>query len=273
MTKNKKKQSRLGEDNYKDKTKLSRRKSFYKNYVKPKIDFKEEVLKVLELKGNERILDIGCGFGDFLINLKDKGHKGDLIGIDISEGMIKEALSMNKNIRFFVANAEKLPFGKKEFDVILCKHMLYHVNDIKKALKEVNRTLKDDGLFVITLNTLTHHSREHVEYFKKLLSKKLKSKFLDNNNVINLENYERYTNDFYILKELKFFMYLKIKKSKPIVEYMDTIREFYYPIPKNNEWKAALEVISKEVKREINYNGIFNETLGNGIILLRKKLK
>jgi len=84
-----------GKENYRDFGNLKTRKNFYSKYCNPLINSKEEVFKLLNIKGNEKILDVGCGNGDFLAYIEDKGCSGEMIGVDISKGMIEEAKKLN----------------------------------------------------------------------------------------------------------------------------------------------------------------------------------
>src|SRR5208282_4804841 len=79
----------------------------------------------LKLNGNESLLDVGTGPGDFPLRLLRSGHKGQLIGIDNSPGMIAKATSNGFCVKFIQADAQALPFGDETFDVVTARHMLY----------------------------------------------------------------------------------------------------------------------------------------------------
>lgn len=98
--------------------------------------------------GKEKALDIGCYLGLFTELLKKKGY--DAYGIDVDKRFIKEA-KKNSNRKYLVASAEKIPFKKNSFDVILLLGTLDHIIDRGKALSEINRVLKPNGKVIITL--------------------------------------------------------------------------------------------------------------------------
>jgi len=106
----------------------------------------------LVLSGTESILDMGCGPGDFLIRLHNRGHRGPLVGIDNSAGMIAKAKSSALNIHFLQADAQQIPFENESFDVVTARHMLYHVPEIRLALSEAHRVLKPGGKFLAITN-------------------------------------------------------------------------------------------------------------------------
>src|SRR5438034_9258270 len=81
----------------------------------------QEVIALLDLKGSERILDVGCGDGKITAQIASRASKGgSVVGVDPSRDMISFARShfgpaTLPNLRFEVADARRLPF-KNEFD-------------------------------------------------------------------------------------------------------------------------------------------------------------
>lgn len=115
-------------------------------YQERKVDLDSESEMLLELGGNESLLDVGCGPGRFLLHLRRDGHIGRLAGLDQSFAMIAEARSSIHDAGFefdsFVGDAMDLPFDEHEFEWVVARHMLYHVPDIQQALAELSRVTK-----------------------------------------------------------------------------------------------------------------------------------
>jgi ubiquinone/menaquinone biosynthesis C-methylase UbiE len=107
----------------------------------------------LNLTGSESLLDIGTGPGDFPIRLRSAGHRGKIVGIDSSAGMIAKAKASRASVDFLQADAQSLPVVNESFDVVTARHMLYHVPDIPRALSEARRALKRGGKFLAVTNT------------------------------------------------------------------------------------------------------------------------
>jgi trans-aconitate 2-methyltransferase len=115
----------------------------------------EEVLALLNLRGSERVLDIGCGQGKITAEIAGRIPQGSVLGVDSSEGMIAFASehfgsTFRPNIRFKVADARSLPF-QDEFDVVVSFNALHWVPDQDAALRSVRSAMKSDGLAQLRL--------------------------------------------------------------------------------------------------------------------------
>src|SRR4051794_11195726 len=100
----------------------------------------------------DKALEVGCGTGFFLLNLKQAGVLEDGHVTDISPGMVDVAVRNAKALGFElsgrVADAESLPYGDGEFDLVVGHAVLHHIPDVELALREVLRVLKPGGRFV-----------------------------------------------------------------------------------------------------------------------------
>lgn len=95
---------------------------------------------------NARLLDLGCGYrGKFLEKIRDNISSG--VGIDIA---VDPGLS-NGKIRLMAHNLnESLPFSNNEFDMAVSLASLEHLEEPGRALKEIFRVLKPDGILLLT---------------------------------------------------------------------------------------------------------------------------
>lgn len=119
----------------------------------PYFDITAWVLDVAGLgsPGQERVLDVGCGNGMYLRELRRRGRGA--AGCDLSRGMLVAAEPHRPLIN---ADVTALPFARSSFDVVLAPHMLYHVEDRKAAAKELRRVLATDGRCVAVTNGADH---------------------------------------------------------------------------------------------------------------------
>ena len=93
----------------------------------------------------KKVLEIGCGTG-IILEASSK-MASDAQGIDLSEGMVE--VSKKKGLQAQKANVVQLPFPDKSFDLVYSFKVLPHVPEIKKAISEIKRVLKDDGVAVL----------------------------------------------------------------------------------------------------------------------------
>jgi ubiquinone/menaquinone biosynthesis C-methylase UbiE len=100
-----------------------------------------------------RALELGCGTGFFLLNLKQAGVLDEGHVTDISPGMVaaaqRNAKSLGLEIGGRVADAESLPYEDAAFDLVVGHAVLHHIPDVELALREVLRVLRPGGRFVI----------------------------------------------------------------------------------------------------------------------------
>ncbi len=97
-------------------------------------------------------LEVGCGTGFFLLNLKQAGVLEQGHVTDISSGMVeaaqRNASALGFRVEGRVADAERLPYPDQTFDLVVGHAVLHHIPDVEAALREVLRVLKPGGRFV-----------------------------------------------------------------------------------------------------------------------------
>lgn len=130
------------------------------------------MLKALGNVRGKKVLDWGCGTGLYAKELKKRGAK--VKGFDISEEMIRIAKDENPGVDFRVGSGLKIPFNER-FDIVFASLALHYLNDWDKALKEISRVLKKNGIFIFSsTNPVRRMSSGHIEGDReyRLLGKK-----------------------------------------------------------------------------------------------------
>lgn len=127
----------------------------YVNWADGWIRFLDRYLDIKNGK-SKTLLEIGASIGYFSRVFKDRGF--NVYGSDISSYIVKKAGSIQKDIHFF-----KLDIGKdikkdKKFDYIVAFEVLEHLEDPKKALKNIFKMLKDNGTLVFSTPFLNKRS-------------------------------------------------------------------------------------------------------------------
>lgn len=101
-------------------------------------------------KMGKPILDLGCGFGEFMRGFTDE--KID-VGVDINARDLFSAAKTNRYKNLVLADARALPFSKNTFKTIVSISTLEHIENPKKTLAECYRVLKPGGVLIATIET------------------------------------------------------------------------------------------------------------------------
>ena len=97
---------------------------------------------------NKKFLEVGCGLGYFSNKASEFGAK--VTGIDIGPKLIKINKQKTPNGKFLVSSASRLKFNDESFDIVLSTEVIEHVDHQNKAINEMFRVLKSNGILVIT---------------------------------------------------------------------------------------------------------------------------
>ena len=106
-----------------------------------------------------RILDIGCGKGQFLYDVADslksrhQAKFGRIAVVDLvrAEGNLLDQLPLKPDFFQQSVDGQKLPFETSSFDFISCNHVLEHVFQTEQLLREMRRVIDPAGLVVISV--------------------------------------------------------------------------------------------------------------------------
>ena len=104
----------------------------------------KKLIKNYQLDNYSKILDIGCGKGFLLFEIKKILPKIDIEGIDISKYGLKNSKKEIKKFLFKKDIKKKLKYRNKEFDLVLSINTLHNleINHLKKAITEIQRVGK-----------------------------------------------------------------------------------------------------------------------------------
>lgn len=101
--------------------------------------------------GQERVLDLASGTGDFPLYLGNRGFRAPIVGVDRNLkmlGVAKERCAQKPEIKFVQGDLMQIPLKDHCFDVITMGYGLRYVADIDQTLREVFRLLREGGIFV-----------------------------------------------------------------------------------------------------------------------------
>lgn len=125
-------------------------------YSEKKGKFVDEVetkllFQMIEIKEGMKILDVGCGTGNFSMKLAEMGCR--VTGIDISEEMLsiarKKVAEKGLDIKFINMDINDLKFEENEFDAAVSMAAFEFIEDGRTALESLQKIVKKDGLVAI----------------------------------------------------------------------------------------------------------------------------
>lgn len=112
----------------------------------------QEVIKLLP-KDAKRVLDVGCSSAVLTAEVAKNLPNAKITGIDCYKKAIDFAKSKYPNLELLVADAHKLPFKDKVFDLVICTETLEHVIDPEESLLEIKRVLAKNGHAIISMDS------------------------------------------------------------------------------------------------------------------------
>ena len=126
---------------------------------------REQILSLLKIEPGYRILDVGCGSGEFTRYIAEAHPDAVFVGVDREPQLIEYARNQNSsNISYEIADALQLPFSDNSFDLVVSHTFFTSVSEPATAMKEMQRVCKTNRKIIsITPDSFMRipHSRGH----------------------------------------------------------------------------------------------------------------
>jgi ubiquinone/menaquinone biosynthesis C-methylase UbiE len=109
-----------------------------------------------------KVLEVGAGRGDLWVENKDRIPSGWHIALsDLSAGMLEDCkkhlgMELASRFSFEIMDVQSIPYSDASFDAVIANYMLYHVPDLPKAVAEIRRVLKPNGVLFAMTNGINH---------------------------------------------------------------------------------------------------------------------
>lgn len=98
-----------------------------------------------------RLLEIGSGMGHLVGQLEDTF---ETYGIDVNHWAVNKSKEVVERTQLYTASAQELPFSDGSFNVIIIKHIVEHLPDPQKAIREICRVMEKGGTLILATPNL-----------------------------------------------------------------------------------------------------------------------
>jgi SAM-dependent methyltransferase len=255
---------------YRDDTKLAVRHRLHSYVVGQLPSPRGRIFAAIEPAGDETVVDVGCGFGSDLRALTKAGHRGLLIGVDISTGMLRRVGVAPAKL--ICADACSLPLPAALGDIVMAMSMLYHVADIDEALHELRRILKPGGTFVASTSS-SSDMRELVDVWEQATREVvgrelgLRERWARS---FNVENGEPILRRVFDSVEVRSFDWaIAPPDARSVREYAESRRDFDADVFPDDTWTAVVNRLEELVSEQIARDGGFRIGVKKGIFVAR----
>jgi len=128
---------------------------FLKSFIQKKSDEHYDLMLLEKwklIKGRKKVLDAGCGRGQFIAL---NPYNAEVFGIDVIKSEVDMAKKTGLNVKYADLN-KKFPFKDSTFDAIICSHVLEHITDPSNMMSEFRRVLKNGGKLLIAVPNFSY---------------------------------------------------------------------------------------------------------------------
>ena len=185
-----------------------------------------DVAKKLDLKNEDRLLDVGCGAG--LFEIAYTHWIKEIYGVDYSEEIVevaKKNTGKYDNVIIEKADIRNLPFKAEFFDKVLANSViqyLYDLDEVKGAFEELKRVTKKQGRILVSLIPDANKKDVFLNGYHKLglSEEEIREKIKSNENVIWFDKDE-------LKKLLKKIGFMSVNVSRPFNSFQ---KKYYFDL-------------------------------------------
>jgi len=238
----------------------------YNEYATPQFEIAMSALSQWQFKGDEKILDIGCGNGSISSIIANKySPKGFVTGIDLSNDMINFAKQNFKhtNLDFKAIDACDINF-KEEFDLVFSFYCIHWIQDKQKLFKQISQALKTNCKAMIYLIANSIDNQSPLENLvNSVTSKPAWQKFFENYEglwfLTNTDSFDQIIKDSNLQKISIEVIAQKIifKNNQQAILWLKTL-PLISPVPHHLQDQLLDEILHNYQKNiQINSDGSF----------------
>jgi ubiquinone/menaquinone biosynthesis C-methylase UbiE len=261
-------QQYLRDEQYKNSSNFMARVNLHARFSTNPYRWTSWLLDQIEAPADANVLEVGAGPGVLWRANKERVPQGWQITLsDFSPGMVAEEQhnlrDVAGNFRYEVIDAQSIPYDDVTFDAVIANHMLYHVPDISKALREIRRVLKPDGKLFAATNGANHmhELRELQRSYDKFVTSSAVSGL-----AFTLENGMDWLTPIFPNVTLRLHEdELVVTEAKPLVDYILSAWSF-----RHADEEAPVERFTAFVERALRDHGAIRISKNAGVFIAAK---
>jgi SAM-dependent methyltransferase len=247
------------------------RQDIHDRYTVPPQNMIDWALGCVRWRGDEGVLDVGCGPGRWYEPLKQRFPNITYFGIDRFPAMLRAHPAPQSR---HIADAEHLPFPDRSFDVVMANHMLFHVPDPEQAIREFRRVLKPTGSVMATTNSV--HNMPELQALLRRAVTLLAPPGMTNPRVpaqhtdqFTLESGTRMLSRyFYAVVRHDLPGSLVFTNAEPIIDYMQSTRSLRESdLPPGVKWDDVMLIMRDQINRLIEHFGELQINKLSGVLI------
>jgi SAM-dependent methyltransferase len=265
----------LTDSAYADATLLRARQRLY-DHAEPRCNLYRWAIGLASWRGDETVLDVGCGNGRYLQEIAGLVRGARLVALDLSPGMTKDLAAAwppgLPSPSVVVADAQRLPVEAASADVVLAMHVLYHVPDIDRAVAELRRAVKDSGTVLVATK-----GDRHLPAIRQVVSDAVAAVTgtgltpLAWNDRFTLENGgDRLSRVFRTVSLQVLDQRIVVSSLAAPVAYVHALRPFLEPVlVPSGRWQAVADEVSTRIAFAVASAGSFTDHSVVGVFVCR----
>jgi SAM-dependent methyltransferase len=247
------------------------RQETHELYSEPKMDFTEWAIGSVKWQGDEVVLDVGSGPGRYYTALHARYPEIEYYACDLYVGMVQTHPSKNT---LALADAQRLPYPDATFDVVMANHMLFHVPDVERALRELRRVVKPGGLVMATTNSI-HTMPEFQALMRRAIT------LLSPPGTANVRVPGQHTDPFTLESGTRLFSRhffavvrydlprsLVFPSAEPALAYLNSTRSVREAeLPQGVSWDEMMMIVREQIGRLIDHFGELTVNTLSGLLV------
>ncbi|HEY6429607.1 MAG TPA: class I SAM-dependent methyltransferase [Acidimicrobiales bacterium] len=215
----------------------------------------------------EPIIDVGAGNGTYLLPLAHRRA----IGLDLSRGMLLGIRQAGFEGPLVVADAQALPVATASVGTAMANHMLYHVPDVRAAVRELRRVIRPGGVLVAITNAADHMAE--LVAIRNAAIAELTGRPATRQSAVARFNLDNAAGPLFASFESAELHHrrgeLEVPAAEPVVRYLASGVGLASFLPEGVEFDRMLEVAERMVQQRIAQEGLFRVTTHAGAFVCR----